>query len=80
MHEAEHLGIRRVLENGLQARLVIVHVLLDVSALHIKDIDEDLHVPEHVITLTGEVVLHESFLPAMSREEHTIKNLCIAQV
>lgn len=63
VHEAEYFGIRRVLEDGLQARLIIVQVLLDLPALHIKDVDQDLHVPEDIVTLTCEIILHESFLP-----------------
>lgn len=74
VHETEYLGVGRVLENGLQTGLVIVHVLLNVSALHIKDIYEHLHIPEHIITLTGEVVLHESFLPVVSGEECAFNN------
>ena len=42
MHEAEHLGILGVVHDGLEAALVVVHVLLQLAALHVKDVDEDL--------------------------------------
>ena len=40
--EAEDLGLGRVLEDGLQARLVVVHVLLQLAGLHIEHVDQDL--------------------------------------
>lgn len=62
VHQAEHLGVRGVLEDGLQAGLVVVHVFLQLTALHVKHIDQHLHVPENVVPLAGEVVLHKSVL------------------
>ena len=61
--EAKHLCIRGVLQDRLQARLIVVHVLLHLPALHVKHVDEHLHVAEHVVTLTCEVVLHKCLLP-----------------
>lgn len=40
--EAEDLGVGGVLEDGLQAGLVVVHVLLHLPTLNVKDIDENL--------------------------------------
>ena len=37
--ETKHFGLARVVENGLQARLVVMHIALNVPALHIKDVD-----------------------------------------
>lgn len=62
MNEAEYLGIRRVLENGLKAGLVVVHVLFNLTALNIKHIDEHLHISEDVLSLAGEVIVHEHLL------------------
>lgn len=56
------------LQNGLEAGLVVVHVLLHLSALHVKDVDQYLHIAEHIVPLCGEVVLHEYLLPG-GREE-----------
>ena len=39
-----------------------MEVLLELPGLHVKDIDEDLHVAEDVVPLRGEVVLHEGLL------------------
>lgn len=39
-----------------------MHVLLQFTALYIKDIDEDFYVAEDVVPLTGEVVLHKGVL------------------
>ena len=41
-----------------------MHVSLHLSALHIKHIDEHLHIAKHIVSLAGEVVLHEGFLSA----------------
>ena len=67
MKETKDLGFGRVVQNGLQTRLVIMHVTLDVPALYVKDIDEDLHVAKDVVPLTGEVALHEGFLTGGKR-------------
>ena len=64
VHEAEHPGIGRVMQQGLQAGLVVVHVLLQLPTLHVEHVDEDLHVAEDAVTLTGKVALHECLLPA----------------
>ena len=60
--QAEDLGVGGVLQDGLQAGLVVVHVLLQLPALHVEHIDQHLHVPEDVVPLAGEVVLHERVL------------------
>jgi len=39
-----------------------VHVLLELPALDIKHVDEDLHIAEDVVALARKVVLHESLL------------------
>ncbi len=39
-----------------------MHVLLQLSALHIKHVDQHLHIAEDVVSLTREVVLHERVL------------------
>ena len=44
--EAEHLGVRAVLQDGLQAGLVVVHVLLQLARLHVKHVDQDLGRPQ----------------------------------
>ena len=61
--EAEDFGIGGELENGLQTRLVIVHVLLNLTTLNIKHIDENLNITKHILPLASEVVVHEHFLP-----------------
>ena len=60
--EAEDLSVGGVLQDGLQTRLIVVHVLFHLSALHIKHVNEHLNVAEHIVTLTGKVVLHKSLL------------------
>ena len=62
MHETEHLSVGGILQDGLQTGLIIMHVPLYVSALNVKHVNQHLHIPEHVVSLTGEVVLHERFL------------------
>lgn len=51
VHEAEDLRVRRVDQQRLQARLVVVHVLVQLAALHIEHVDQHLHVPEDVVLL-----------------------------
>lgn len=63
MNEAEHFGIRGVLQDGLQTRLVVVHVFLELAALNIEYINKHLYISEDVVPLAGEVVLHERVLP-----------------
>ncbi len=65
--QAEDLGVGRVLQDGLQARLVVVHVLLHLATLYVEDVDQNLDVSEDVVALAREVVLHERFL-AVRRE------------
>lgn len=62
VNQAEHFSIGRVLQDGFQARLVVVHVFLQLAALHVKHINEHLHIPENVVPLAREVVLHEGVL------------------
>ena len=40
--EAEDLGLGREGDDGLEAALVVVHVLLQLAALHVKHVDENL--------------------------------------
>ena len=40
--EAEHLGVLGERQQRLQAGLVVVDVLLQLAALHVKHVDEDL--------------------------------------
>ena len=68
MDETKDLGVGRVLEDCLETRLVVVHVLLNLTALNVKHIDEHLHVPEDILPLAGEVVVHEHFLAGESRQ------------
>ena len=42
MDEAEYLGLLGVGHDGLEAALVVVHVLLQLAALHVKHVDENL--------------------------------------
>lgn len=62
MNEAEYARFGRVLEDGLKTRLIVVHVLLQLSALDVKYIDEHFNIAEYVISLAGEVILHECLL------------------
>lgn len=55
------------LQNGLKTGLVVVHVLLYFPALYVKDIDQYLHIAKYVVTLRGEVVLHEYLLTAQRK-------------
>jgi len=64
MHQAEDFGLGRVLQDGLETALVVVHVFIQLSAFNIKDIDQHLYVPEDIVSLTGKIVLHEGFLSA----------------
>ena len=69
MDQTEDLGVGGVLQDGLQARLVVVHVLLHLTALHVKDVDQNLDISEHVVALARKVVLHERFLAVKRREK-----------
>jgi len=40
-----------------------VDVLVNLSALHIEDIDQHLNITEYVVPLGSEIVLHERLLP-----------------
>lgn len=62
VHQAEDLCVRRVLQDGFQTRLVVMHIFLQLSALHIKHIDQHLYIAKDVVSLTREVVFHESVL------------------
>ena len=68
MDETEDLGLGRVLQDGLETRLVVVHVLLQLGALHVEHVDQHLHVAEDVVTLARKVVLHERLLAAEQRD------------
>jgi predicted DNA-binding transcriptional regulator len=39
-----------------------MHILLEFSTLHVKDVDQNFNIPEDVVTLAGKVVFHEGFL------------------
>lgn len=62
MDQAEDFGIRGVLQDGLQTRLVVMHVFLQLTTLDIEYINKNLYVSENVVPLAGEVVLHERVL------------------
>lgn len=49
--KAENLGVLGISHDGFQARLVVVHVLLHVARLDIKDINQNLHVLEDMVAL-----------------------------
>lgn len=70
-NEENDVGIReeeppgeRYLVNRLQARLVVVHVVVQLAALHVEHVNQHLDVPEDVVLLRGEVLLHERLLAA----------------
>lgn len=62
MNQAEHFSVGGVLQDGLQTRLVVVHVLLQLAALHVEYVNEHLDISENVVPLAREVVLHEGVL------------------
>lgn len=62
VHQAEDLCVRRVLQDGFQTRLVVMHIFLQLSALHVKHIDQHLYIAKDVVSLTRKVVFHESVL------------------
>lgn len=62
VYQAEDLCVRRVLQDSFQTRLVVMHIFLQLSALHIKNVDQHLYIAKDVISLTREVVFHESVL------------------
>jgi hypothetical protein len=64
MHQTEDFGLGRVLQDGLETALVVVHVFIQLSAFNIKDIDQHLYVPKDIVSLTGKIVFHEGFLSA----------------
>jgi hypothetical protein len=68
MNETKYLCIWRIMKNGFQARLIIMHVLLQFTAFHVKNIYKNLDVLKYVISLTVEVVFHECFLAASERQ------------
>ena len=70
MNEAKDLGIGGVLENGFKAGLVVVHILLNLTTLNIKYIDQHLHISEDILSLAGEVVVHKHLLTAKQHNEH----------
>ena len=57
---------RRALARSLhlQARAIVLDILGELPRLDVKDVDEHLHVPEDVVPLRLEVVLHECLLPS----------------
>lgn len=62
--KAEDLRFRRILKDGVQAGLVVMNVLLLLVRIHVENVDENLNVSKDVVSLVGQVVLHESFLTA----------------
>lgn len=67
VYQAKYFGIWRVLQNGLQAWLVIVHVLFQFAALHIKNINQNLHISEDVVPLASKIIFHEGVLPGRKK-------------
>jgi len=49
--QTKDLCILRVGHDGFQARLIVMHILFDISAFHIEYIDQDLDVLEDMIAL-----------------------------
>lgn len=73
VHETEDFGVGRVVQYGLQAGLVVVHVSVQLPALYIEDVDKDGDIPEDVVFLRLKVLLHERLLPATVPEvQHQI--------
>ena len=44
-----------------------MHVVLKLSALHVKHVNENLHIPEDIVSLTCEIILHEGILTENQR-------------
>ena len=50
-----------------------MQILLQLSRLHVKNVDENLHIPEDVVSLWRKVVLHEGLLAAaVPQVEHEV--------
>lgn len=71
MNKAKYFRIRRVLQNGLETRLVVVHVFLQLTALDVEHINKHLHISENVVPLAGEVIFHECVLSEVY-EKHRV--------
>lgn len=71
MNKAKYFCIRRVLQNGLETRLVVVHVFLQLATLNVEYINKHLHISENIVPLAGEVVLHECVLSGW-HEKHRV--------
>jgi len=39
-----------------------MHIFIKFSTLNIKNVDEDLHIAEDIVSLASKIVFHESFL------------------
>lgn len=59
------------MQNGLETRLVVVHVFLQLTALDVKHINKHLHISENVVPLAGEVIFHECVL-SEGYEKHRV--------
>jgi len=64
VYKAEDLGVSGILEDRLEAGLVIVEISLKFAALHVEDVDENFDITKYAFSLTGDVAFHERFLPA----------------
>ncbi|TNN79206.1 hypothetical protein EYF80_010450 [Liparis tanakae] len=53
VNEAEDFGVGRVLQDGLQTRLVVVHVFLQLAALNIEYINKNLYISKNVVPLAA---------------------------
>lgn len=62
VYQAKDFGFWGILQNSLKAWLIVVHVFLKFTALHVKDINQNLHISEDVVTLASEVIFHEGVL------------------
>ena len=67
MDQTEHLGLRRVLHDGLQACLIVVHVFLHFTALNIEHVYKDLNILKHIVSLTCKVAVPIGTLPMMDQ-------------
>lgn len=72
VHKAEHFGIRGVLQDGFQTRLVVMHVFFQLTALNIKYVNKHFYISENVVPLAGEVVLHECVLSDVTNRQRPV--------
>ena len=74
MDKAENFGIWGTLEDSLKTQLIVLHVLLHLTTLTIKHINEDIDITEYLLHLVRFRAV-EKFLAEEIKKKLTLVNV-----